>query len=91
MQYLARAEHLKSTFFFSSQSPNAAAFCITCTIYLVTFLKLIHHDNALTIPKDRAITFHADETLLNFLAGLSQGASIAYSAFWPQEQSDRPV
>ena len=40
--------------------------------------------------KIEAITFLAEETLLNFLGGVSQGASIAYSAFLPQDQSDGP-
>ena len=86
VHYLARAQHLELTFHF---------------FYLQGLLHNIHHlsfdlpqDLTMITPwlsqKIEAITFPAEETLF-FLRRVSQHASIAYSDFWPQDQSDGPV
>ena len=74
-----------------------------CSIYRVTFLKIINHDYP---QKKEAITFPAEETLSNFLGAClcvcvcgvggggggagSQGASTVCFAFKIPDQSDGP-
>ena len=38
--------------------------------------------------KIQTITFPAEETMLHCFGGISQGDSIAFLAFWPQNQSN---
>jgi hypothetical protein len=54
-------------------------------------LKIVNHDYPLTIPKNEAIIFPADGTLLNFFVGVSQGASTACSGFFYLDRSDGPM
>ena len=70
VHYLARAEHLKMTFlFFPSQSPDAVTLGLHNMHHLLCGIKIIHHDNILTIPKDKGHHLFTEGTLLNFLGG----------------------
>ena len=79
-----------------SLSPDAASLVLLytneiCTISHAFFLKIIHHDNALTFPKDRDHHLSCWRNSFKFLKeGVSQNASIVFLAYWPQDQSDWP-
>jgi hypothetical protein len=62
--------------------------CIVRIVYGTTLLKIVNHNYPLTIQKNEAIIFPADNTLLISSEGVSQGASTACSVFWIMDQSD---
>jgi hypothetical protein len=63
------------------------------TVYGTTLLKIVNHDYPLTIPKNEAIIFPADGTLLNNCKEVSQGCSTACSVVvvFFLDQSDVPM